>query len=109
MNQEKAITKDLMCICLRNRAEIWVEKERIETLIDNLMVLSENKFIKINNEIINTADIIGILTAQTMEEITRRKNGQWKDKEGNWRNKGDTICPGCGNVLLKGKICGYCQ
>ncbi len=74
---------------MRNGAEIWVEEERINTLIDNLMVLQENKFIKVGEEIINTADIIGILSAKTMEEITRRKNGQWKCQYGYWHERGE--------------------
>ncbi len=81
------ITKNLKCICLRNGAEIWVEEERINALIDNLMVLQDNKFIKIGEEVVNTADIIGILSAKTMEEITRRKNGQWKCQYGYWHAK----------------------
>lgn len=86
MNNQQ-LTKNLKCIQMRNGAEVWLEEERVQNLIDNLMLLSGNKFIKVNDEIINTADIVGVFSAQTMEEITRRKNGQWKCDYGYYHSK----------------------
>lgn len=104
----KELSKSVMCICMRNGVEIWVEKERIEALITSLQRLRENKFVKIGEELINTADIVGIFTPQTMEELIRTRQGQWKDKKGNWHSKEERLCPRCGNILQPGKICGYC-
>lgn len=73
---------------MRNGAEIWLEEERIKFLIDNLLSLEKHNFIKIDDEIINTADIVGIFGTKTMEEITRRKNGQWKCVLGYWHERG---------------------
>ncbi|MCD6371703.1 MAG: hypothetical protein J7L39_03225 [Candidatus Aenigmarchaeota archaeon] len=87
MSQE--LTKNLMCIAMRNGAEIWIERSRIEDLIKNLTRLTENKFIKVGDELINTADIVGIFTPKTMEEIVRRRNGQWQCKYGTWHQKGE--------------------
>ena len=106
-NQE--ITKKLMCIILRNGIEIWGEEDKIKNLQVILKNTKESKFIELGEETINTADITGIFLAQTMENITRRKNGQWQDKNGQWQDKGTRACPRCGNVLPWGKQCGICQ
>lgn len=95
----KALSKKLKCVCLRNGAEIWVEEEKIRSLFENLQLLNKHRFIKIGDEIVNTADIIGILSAETMEEIERRKMGQWKCKYGFWHQKGEE----CAHHLLMQK------
>lgn len=97
------LSKNLKCICLRNGVELWIESERLEKL--NLE--NAGRFLKIDEEIINTADIVGIFTAQTMEEKTRRKNGDWQCKWGYWhirkeecgheyRRNGKTFVSGAG-------------
>lgn len=90
MSQE--LTKELMCIALRNNVEIWLEKERAENLMQALDNKKDKGFVRIDNQFINIADVIGIFNAETMEEVTRRKNGQWKcDVANYWHNKGE-IC-----------------
>lgn len=86
------LTKNLMCIRLRSGVEIWVEKEKAEKLI-NLLGTTATKFVEIENEIINSADVEGVFTPQTMEGMTRRKNGQYKCEFGTWHNRNE-IC-GC--------------
>jgi len=81
------ISKQLVCIVLRNGAEIWIEKERAENLIKALENITQSKFINFNGELFNTADVVGILSAQTMEEIILRKRGQWKCQHNNWHDK----------------------
>jgi len=88
------LTKNLMCILMRGGVEIWTEERRIETLKETLPRLKEHKFIGIDDELINTADIIGIFSAQTMEDKTRRKNGMWKCKWGHWHNKRENCAHG---------------
>lgn len=99
----KELTKNLMCILMREKAEIWIEQEKLESLMD---MLEKQRFIRIGKEIINTADISGIYTAETMEDITRRKNGQWKCKEGNyWHDKGEQ----CGHKGIHCEIPTYAR
>ena len=105
---KKEIQKQQKIIVLRDGTQIWVNKERAEALEENLQRITASKFVKIDEETINTADISGVLTPETLEETNRRRNGQWKDKNGNWRNRGDYVCFGCGNVLPRGRQCGYC-
>ena len=106
-NQE--ISKQLVCISLRNGIEIWLEEEKAENLKKILANSKESKFINIGKETINTADIVGIFTPQTMEEIIRRRSGQWKDKYGKWQDRGARPCPTCGRILPYGKTCGFCS
>ena len=107
MTQE--FIKKLVCILTRDGIELWVEKERTNSLRETLRLTTGSKFVDIDGEIVNTSDIVGIFSARVMEDTTRRKNGQWKDKQGNWHDKGTRVCPNHPNVILQfGKACGYC-
>lgn len=81
------LTKNLVCISMRNGVEIWIEKDRVSHLVDSIEKIKDNKFIVIGEEVVNTADIVGFFKADTMEESTRRKNGEWKCQHNNWHNK----------------------
>jgi len=83
----KSLSKELVAIVIRSGIEIWVEKERADNLIQ--LLKSENcpQFIEYENQIINKADITGIFNPQTMDERTRRKNGQWQCNNGKWHEK----------------------
>lgn len=110
------LSKQLMCVSMRNGVEIWIESERTQKLINSLETVTGSKFIKFENQIINTADIVGIFTAGTMEDMTRRKNGQWKCQNGSiWHDRGEKcICtPLSEKVLAERRIeaytrCGKC-
>ena len=99
--KETEISKKLMCILMRENLEIWIEEEKLEPL---MAMLETRRFIKIENRVINTADISGIYPASDMEDRTRRKNGQWKDEEGIWRNRGEWKCD-YNNWHTKGDFC----
>jgi len=83
------ITKQLMCVCMRNGVQLWIEKERVERLQELLNNTSGNRFIDFDGQTINTADVVGIFTAESMADLTRRKNGQWQCDYGKWHQKGD--------------------
>lgn len=83
----KELTKNLVCVCIRNGAQIWVESERADNLKKTLNNSEKHRFIEFENEFINSADIIGVFSPEVMEEITRRKNGQWKCKYDKWHDK----------------------
>ena len=85
------IAKEIMCIKIRDGVEVWVEKEKIENLITLLMAEKIGRFVKIENQLINNADIVGIFDAKAMEDSTHRKNGQWKCKWNYWHQRGE-IC-----------------
>jgi len=85
----REISKNLMCICLRNGIEIWVEKEKAQRLID-LLGTTKTKFVEIGNEIINSVDVLGVFNAATMADLKMRKQGKWQCKWGTWHYNGDT-------------------
>ncbi len=95
------ITKVLKCILVRGGIEIWVEEERIEKVLESV---KGKKMMRIDDNIINTADIVGIFDADTMADKTRRSNGQWKDENGSWRNRGEWLCD-YGIWHTKGDFC----
>jgi hypothetical protein len=99
MSQE--ITKNLMCVLMREGVEIWIEEEKLEPLMG---MLETKRFIKIDGRVINVADISGIYPAVDMEDRTRRMNGQWKDENGIWRNRGEWKCD-YNNWHTKGDYC----
>ena len=101
------LTKELMCIKMRSGVEIWVEKEKAQKLID-LLGTTETKFVEIEDELINSGSVEGVFSSKTMDELTRRKNGQWQSKDGKWHDRGTRICK-CGNEIPFGKECGYCK
>lgn len=84
----KEISKNLVCVLMRGGVEVWIEKEKLEPLID---LLEKKRFVKVEDRIINTADISGIYPASDLEDMKRRKNGEWQCKWGHWHNRGE-VC-----------------
>lgn len=82
------ITKQLMAVCMRNGVVVWVEKERITSFMDSLSG-DKHKFVEIDGQYVNTADVVGVFEANTMEELTRRKNGEWNCKGGEWHARNE--------------------
>ena len=74
---------------MRNGVEIWKEDNRLNNLTKVLTGGNKIGFIEIDDELINSADIVGIFTAKTMEDLKRRKNGQYKCRFGVWHDKGE--------------------
>jgi hypothetical protein len=86
MNQ---LSKNLSCIYIRNGIEIWIEDDRAETLRNVLKSPNAPQFIEYENRIINRADLVGIYSALDMENMTRRKNGEWLCKSNTWHGRGE--------------------
>ena len=84
----KEVSKELKCLVLRNGVEIWKEASRLDDLASSLTSDRIIGFIKIDDEIVNSVEIVGIFNSQSMEEHTRRKNGEWKCSRNNWHQKG---------------------
>lgn len=85
----KELSKQLMCIYIRNGIEIWTENDKILKLKQAIRTLQGNKFIEFDERFINTADIVGIFTPQDLEDLKHRKNGEWKCESGTWHIKED--------------------
>lgn len=88
---------------MRSGVEIWLEQERAERLQEELQKITQSKFIRLDDQTMNTADIVGVFAASTMSEHTRRKNGEWQCQKGVWHKRHedcgcrepDTTCNKC--------------
>lgn len=96
------ISKDLLCISMRNGVEVWIESERASAFVAQLEKLQGTKFVRIDGQVINTADVVGIFSASTMGDVSRRKNGQHRCHSGRWHDK-DEKCF-CSTIEEKEKI-----
>ncbi len=81
---------------MRDGIEIWIEDDKIQNLKKVLMITEKSKFIELDNEVINSADILGVFNANTMENKSRRRDGQWKCKWNYWHNRGEKCA--CGEL-----------
>lgn len=88
------LTKQFMCISMRNGVELWVEDDRIKNLKGVLRQLTGTKFVDLGSEMINSADITGIYEAKTMEDLIHRRNGERLCKYNTWHTKNDTCMCG---------------
>jgi hypothetical protein len=84
------IVKNFLCILTRSGVEIWIEEERIKSLKEELVSLRESKFLKIDEQYVNTADIVGIFTPDTMASMRRRQKGEWQCDKGVWHQRNET-------------------
>ncbi|MDE2016024.1 MAG: hypothetical protein KGI72_05875 [Patescibacteria group bacterium] len=98
------ITTQHRCVSLRNGIEIWCEQDRLRDL-ESALLLGKGGVAKIGEDLINLADIVGIFSASTMDSVTRRKNGEWKCKNGKWHDKG-TKCD-CPREMTSAEIVAY--
>jgi len=82
------LSKNLQCVCVRNGIQIWLEQDRVENLKANLKKLEKSTFIELpGGQVVNSADLTGIFSAKDIEELTHRKNGEWKCRYGNFHQK----------------------
>lgn len=81
---------------MRSGVIIWVERERAQSFqrLIEAFPAGAHRFIGFEDETLNTADIEGIYKASTVDELTRRKNGEWQCQGGKWHQKGEKCeCP----------------
>lgn len=82
----KEISKNLKCVVIRSGIQIWAETSKLEEL-QRLLENNKKGYVIIENEFVRSEDIVGIFTPQAMEELTKRKNGEWQCKYGNWHQR----------------------
>jgi hypothetical protein len=85
MTQELA--KAQKCVVIRGGFEIWVDTEKADRLQATLQNLTSHLFITWGKDQFNTADVTGIFSPETMDERTRRKNGQWQCQSNGWHDR----------------------
>lgn len=110
------LSKNLMCIQMRSGVEVWLEDDRATNFKNVLLNTTSSKFVQLDREIINTADVVGVWTGETMETVTRRKNGQVKCSFGSWHDKGQKCDCADPRIIQREKelknaimVCGKCS
>lgn len=104
--QSTELTDQTRCVVLRSEIEIWITPEQEHELVGALN--REVLFVRIEGNFISRHEIRGIFSAEAVVEIRRRKNGEWQDRTGVWRRKGERVCS-CGNSVPDGLRCGFCS
>ena len=83
------IAKKQKCIFIRNGIEIWIDEDKANVIEIDLLRGITNNFIKAGNRIINVKEVVGIFSPEDLDDLKRRKNGQWKCSYGRWHNRGE--------------------
>jgi hypothetical protein len=104
----KEVSKNLKCLVLRNGIEIWKESDRLTDLSRKLLSGQKIGFIQIDDELINSADVVGIFSANTMQDTIRRRNGQWECQYGVWHDRGQK-CECKAKILDGERLAKYAQ
>lgn len=65
--------EETQILYMRNGAKIYLEQNQVSDLWDTIKNLKDNRFIRIGNDIINTADLVGIFTYETADYIGNKK------------------------------------
>jgi len=85
MSTELAL--NMRCVILNGGIEKWITEHQAKLIQD--AVESNQKFIQLGDEMLSTYSIVGIFTPATLEERSRRKNGEWQCKYGYWHDRGN--------------------
>lgn len=75
-----------VCVMVRGGLELWVDESKRE-IVERELQNSQQRMIRISGELVNKAEVIGVLSASAVEEMRRRKNGQWTCKWGKWHDR----------------------
>lgn len=81
------IQKPKRCVLIRGEVELWVDEEKVAA-VEQALADSSKRYIRINGQLINTFEVVGIFTPEVVEERLRRKNGQWKCQKNQWHDRG---------------------
>jgi len=93
-NSSTSIAKKQKCLLMRNDIEIWIDEDRAGE-IENVLIDNPRAIVKFEGRLLNSVDIVGIFLPADLDDLKRRKQGQWKCKHGNWQAKEDSTCS-CG-------------
>ena len=77
------------CIFIRNGIEIWIDEKKANVIETDLLRGISNNFIKAGDRIINVKEVVGIFSPEDLDDLKRRKNGQWKCEFSVWHQRGE--------------------
>lgn len=87
------ITKNQICLLLKNGVQFWMSQEKSDLLYETICPTDPNKarpeFIRLGDENARffRTEISGFFTPLQVEELTRRKNGQWQCQNRTWHDR----------------------
>jgi len=89
MQKGKELAVEQVAVCMMGGVVVWVERARLAPL-DAVMKKPRGEwpqFIEVDGEMINPSRVEGIFSAARMEEMQRRKNGEWQCFAGEWHDR----------------------
>lgn len=112
----RELSKNQKIIVLRNGVEIWTDSEKAERFQEDWTNGLVKGAVTFEGRSLNTADVIGVVLPIDMEELRRRKNGQWKCNSGKWHDRGEKCLCYASETLklleMRNKVirdCGKCK
>lgn len=85
----KELDNKRVCVLIRGDVELWIDAERRSEL-NRALSDPQKRFIRINGQLVNAFEIVGVFEPAFIEEKTRRKNGQWKCQKNKWHDRGQS-------------------
>lgn len=108
MNTE--ISKPQKVLQVRNNIQLYLDEEEARQVEQVINATDAPRFLRVQGRYIALSEIVGLFDPSDLERQHRLRSGQWQDKEGNWHDKGERVCPNHLDVVLQGwKTCGYCN
>jgi len=92
----QVLSKKQKCVQVRSGLEIWIDKEKAEKFQDLLKNITQHKYVKLEGDTFNTADIVGIFEPDHIERRDKIKRGDWQCEFGHWHIRGQQ----CGHGML---------
>lgn len=81
---KRDIAKNQMCIFIRGGVELWVDKDKIQAIEEEI---KKGGVFRLEENVIRGNDVIGIFKPEVIAERARRKNGEWVCSYGKWHEK----------------------
>lgn len=75
-------------ICTREGIKIFIDAEKGQAFSEDLVSGEIKGFVRIEGRTLNAVDITGIVFPEDIEDLTRRKNGEWQCQQGKWHERG---------------------
>lgn len=87
MMNENKLTKRQMCFLSRDGSMLWVDEEKALRIQHDLEEKTIHGHFRVEGRTLNTVEITGVYFPEDIEDMTRRKNGQWKCLAGEWHER----------------------
>lgn len=78
----------MYCLITRNDLQYWIKDDQVEQV--QQVLNSGVKWLKLGNDFINAADIVGLVSEDVIKAKIQRKRGFFQVGRGEWVSKYDT-------------------